>query len=224
MSGTSIHLLLVDDHPLVLEGIGAHLGLAADLEVTATAGTASEALDFLAPLPPDAIDVAVIDLSLPDLPGLELIARLRRLRPRMGIVVLTMHEDEGYVLRALSLGARGYVLKDQSADDLASAIRAVHAGHSCFSPRITGYLVNRVATGGCQPRPERLTEREEQVLRMIAGGQTNRDVAAELFLSVRTVETYRERLMKKLDLHSIADLTRYAVARGLVDTSLATQE
>ncbi len=220
MVSSAIRLLLVDDHPTVLQGIVRSLEQDGDFFIAAVASTGAQALAAVGP----AVDVAVVDLGLPDLPGLDLIARLLEAQPELGIVVLTMHDDEGYVLRAVEIGARAYVLKEQPAADLADAIRAVHAGDSYFSPRLTDYIVARLAHSGSAPVLPNLTGRENQVLRMIAVGRASRSIAEDLCLSVRTVQTYRERLMKKLDLHSIADLTRYAVAHGLVGAATTAEE
>lgn len=211
-----IRLLLVDDHPIVLDGLKSHLSTHSDLAVVGEATDGEQALRAARRLSPD---VVLLDISMPRLNGLEFMERLRLELPATRIIVLTMHDNPEYIRRMVRLGARGYLLKDTSPAELIRAIKAVHAGEVYFSSVVSRVVVETAVEGGFQseePRAHRLTQREDEVLALIAEGLSNKEIAVRLRLGVRTIETHRERIMRKLNLHSVAGLTRYAIARGLV--------
>lgn len=217
MTGAPVRVLVVDDHAIVREGLRNVLSATEGFAVVGEAGTGADALALAEAQRPD---VVLLDLTMPGMSGLAVAAELRRRVPDARILVLSMHEQDEYVLAAVRGGAHGYVLKDTDPAELRAAIRAVRAGDGYFSPAVAGRLSaavrHEVATEAPHPRLERLTPREREVLALVAAGNTNRAIAAHLGISPRTVESHRESLMKKLSLRSIADLTRFAVQAGLV--------
>jgi DNA-binding NarL/FixJ family response regulator len=164
-------------------------------------------------------DVAVLDISMPGMDGLEVISKLQAELPDMPILVLTMHEEEQYVVRSLSAGAKGYITKRSAPEDLVVAIRKVREGGRHLSSEVAELLAERMARTGTgeRPRMETLSNREIQVLKALAMGKTNREVAEAYSLSVKTVDTYRFRLLKKLNLRNNAELSRFAIRNGLID-------
>ena len=205
-----VRILLAEDHMIVRQGLRALLEQAG-MVVIAEASDGHEALRRAHEHPPD---VAVLDIAMPHLNGLETARRLRETVPQTKIVLLTMHTEEPYVLEALQAGTVGYVLKTQAAGDLVQAIRDVLQGAVYLSPRVTNTVVQAYLTGASLP-PDPLTTREREVLQRIAEGQTTKEIAAHLGLSVKTVESHRVNLMRKLDIHETATLVRYAIRRGL---------
>jgi len=186
----------------------------ADFEVIGEAASGSEALALTLELQPD---VVVLDISMPGVTGLEVAGRLRASSPDTRILILSMHDQAEYVLESVRAGAHGYLLKDTAATELREAIRAVCQGGSYFSPPVASRLTAAVRgdqTG--QPGLDQLTAREREVLLGIAQGRTNKEIAGELGISHRTVETHRESLMRKLQLRTVAELTRFAIGTGLV--------
>jgi DNA-binding NarL/FixJ family response regulator len=165
-------------------------------------------------------DVVVLDIAMPNLNGIEAAQRINALLPHAAIVILSMHADEGYVLRALKAGAKGYVLKDSAENVLLDAIQAVSAGKAFFSPEISNILVEdyvrEMRRRGAEDSYELLTPREREILQMLAGGKSNKDIATLLNLSLYTVETHRRNLQDKLNLHSVAELILYAVRKGII--------
>jgi DNA-binding NarL/FixJ family response regulator len=210
-------ILLADDHAILRSGLRLLLGREPDLTVAGEAGDGRAALEWLAR---EAADVAVMDVGMPGLNGIEATAQIARLYPRMAVIMLSMHGDETYVLRCLRAGARGYILKEAAEQELIAAIRAVTAGKSYFSPKVKRLLqqehVARLRRSGAEDSYELLTGREREILQLIAEGNSNKDVATRLFLSVLTVETHRKNMLEKLKLHGAADLILYAVRKGLV--------
>jgi len=217
VSGAPVRVLVVDDHAVVREGLRHVLSATEGFAVVGEAGTGADALALAEVQRPD---VVLLDLTMPGMSGLAVAAELRRRVPDARILVLSMHEQDEYVLAAVRGGADGYVLKDTGPAELRAAIRAVYAGDGYFSPAVAGRLSaavrGEVATEAPHQRLERLTPREREVLTLVAAGKTNRAIAAHLGLSPRTVESHRESLMKRLSLRSVADLTRFAVQAGLV--------
>ena len=217
MSGAPVRVLVVDDHAVVREGLRHVLSASEGFAVVGEAGTGADALALAQAQRPD---VVLLDLTMPGMSGLAVAAELRRRVPDARILVLSMHEQDEYVLAAVRGGAHGYVLKDTGPAELRAAIRAVYEGDGFFSPAVAGRLSaavrHEVVTEAPHQRLERLTPREREVLALVAAGNTNRAIAAHLGISPRTVESHRESLMKKLSLRSIADLTRFAVQAGLV--------
>jgi DNA-binding NarL/FixJ family response regulator len=205
-------ILLVDDHVMIRDGLKALLNTQSDMEVVGEAGNGLEAFEQAKSLRPD---VVVMDISMPGLNGAGATTRLKEVFPEIKVLVLSAFEDDIYVHQLMTLGASGYVLKRSAADDLARAIRAVANGGTYLDPHIAGRLVNQVT--GREPNGKNgaiLSEREASVLRLIAQGHTNKEIATLLCLSVKTVETYKTRFRDKLDLHSRADIVRYAIAQG----------
>jgi DNA-binding NarL/FixJ family response regulator len=165
-------------------------------------------------------DVAVVDIAMPNLSGIEAAQRINATLPQIAIVILSMHSDEGYVLRALKAGAKGYLLKDSAEGDLIEAIKAVHQGRTFFSTEITKMLVadyvHEIRTRGAGDSYDLLTSREREILQLLAERKSNKEIAASLNLSPYTVETHRRNLQEKLNLHSLAELILYAVRKGVI--------
>ncbi len=215
-----IRLLLVDDHPIVLEGIKSHLSAQKEFEVAGDAGTGREAIVKARQLQPDVI---LMDISMPDMNGIEAMNSLRRQVPKAKVLVLTMHENREYIHQMVRLGARGYLLKDTSPTELVRAINLVHAGGVFFSPGASRVLLDEVLnpkeSKALPPPPGTLSDREREVLVQIAEGYGNKAIASRLGIGVRTIETHRERIMRKLGIHSIAGLTKYAIAHEMIRLS-----
>jgi two-component system nitrate/nitrite response regulator NarL len=209
-----IKLLLVDDHPIVLDGIKSHLCAQPEFEVVGDAANGQEALRKAKLTLPDVI---LMDISMPHMNGLEAMTSLRRQVPNAKILVLTMHDSREYIAQVVRSGARGYLLKDSAPAELVAAIKAVHGGEVHFSPSVSKVLIEEMADGRRPSGPEQqpLTDREREVLSLIAEGLLNKQIADRLGIGVRTIETHRERIMRKLDIHTVAGLTKYAIARGM---------
>ena len=218
MSDAKIRILLADDHALVREGIRRVLEEDPEFAVVAEAADGEEAVSLAREHRPD---VAVVDITMPNASGFEVTARLQSDVPTTRVLILSMHDDTQYVMRAVRAGARGYLLKDEAGpSQLREAVRAVHSGSSFFTSAVTARLAEglRGDEGEKQgPGVEVLTARELDVLKGIAAGQSNKQIAAELGISRRTVESHRESLMRKLDIRTVAVLTRFALDAGLLD-------
>lgn len=217
MSSGPIRVVVADDHAVVREGVRRVLDDDPDFTVVGEASTGTEALDIIEASRPD---VVLLDLGLPDMSGLEVAQRLRRTDPRPGILVLSMHDDSEYVLRAVRSGVDGYLLKDEAEPAmLRTAVRVVHGGDSYFSTTAAAVLAGALEPASSEPTDPlaSLTDRELEVLRLVASGRSNKEMASELGISRRTVETHRENLMRKVEIRSIAGLTRLALERGLLD-------
>jgi len=212
-----IRVLLADDHAILRAGLRLLLEREPDFVVVAEAGDGRAAVESLAREP---ADVAVMDVGMPGLNGIEATAQMARQYPKTAVIMLSMHSDETYVLRCLRAGARGYILKESAEHELIAAMRAVVAGKSYFSPKVKRLLradhVARLERSGSVDRFELLTSREREILQLIAEGNSNKEIAARLFLSVYTVETHRKNILEKLKLHGPADLILYAVRKGMV--------
>jgi DNA-binding NarL/FixJ family response regulator len=211
-----IRVLVADDHMVVRSGIRHVLESEADFEVVGEAATGSEAITLASDLRPD---VVVLDISMPDLSGLEVAARLRG-SSTTRVLILSMHNNAEYVLESVRAGAHGYLLKDTAATELRTAVRAVCRGESYFSPPVASRLTAAVRGEheAQQSGLDQLTGREREVLLGIVRGQTNKEIAAELGISHRTVETHRESLMRKLQIRTVAELTRFAISAGIVQS------
>lgn len=220
MNDMRVRVMLVDDHALVREGIRHVLTATPGVEVVAEAGDATEALRLLRETRPD---VVVQDLSLPGASGLDLTTQIKALMPTVKVLILSVHDHQEYVLGAVRAGAQGYLRKDTSPAELRAALQAVARGESYFSPPVARHLTAAVRGDGDGEDPAgrlaRLTPREREVLAGIAAGETSRAIAGRLGLSPRTVETYRESLARKLDIKTVAALTRFALEAGLVRSS-----
>lgn len=211
-----IRVLVADDHTLMRDGIRALVATAMDMEVVAEAADGREAVEQARTTQPDVI---LLDIAMPGLGGLESVPILRHQVPHARILILTQYEQPEYVRRFLQLGVNGYVLKKAAGAELLSAIRAVHRGGLVVDPAVAGDVL-----GGASPTDavatddpyESLTEREHQVLKLVAEGRSNKDVASFLDISVKTAMTHREHVMKKLGLHNRTDLTRFAIRRGII--------
>jgi DNA-binding NarL/FixJ family response regulator len=217
MTTSPIRVMIVDDHPLVREGIRSIVAAEDGFEIVAEAGSGEEAVEAAGQLQPD---VVILDLSMPGEGGLSAVARLREVAPAARSLVLSVHDHPEYVLEAVRAGAQGYIRKDTSPAELRQAIRTVHRGEAFFSSPVARQLsaaVRQETLRGEQgEKLERLTDRERQVLAGIAAGSTSKIIARQLGLSPRTVEAYRENLMRKLAIRTVAGLTRFAVESGLV--------
>jgi DNA-binding NarL/FixJ family response regulator len=207
-----IRVALADDHPVVLAGVKALLQSAAEVTLVGEATNGAEALHLICELKPD---VAVIDLSLPDMSGLDLATRLVEACPEVRIIALTVHEDRAYVQPLIQAGARGYLLKRSAADDLVRAIRAVAAGGVYLDPAVAAKALADVKDGERElVTEEDLSPRERDVLRLTALGYSNKEIAIRLDVSVKTVETYKARASEKIGLRTRADIVRFAATKG----------
>jgi len=212
-----IRILLADDHNVMRRGLRLLLESQPEFTVVAEAADGRQALEQAQATDPD---VVVLDIAMPNLSGIEAAQQMIAARPGIAVVILSMHSDEGYVLRALKAGAKGYLLKDSAEGDLIDAIKAVRQGKTFFSPEISRMLVEdyvrEIRTRGVEDSYELLTAREREILQLIAEGKSNKDVAARLNLSLYTVETHRRNLQDKLNLHSLAELILYAVRKRVI--------
>jgi DNA-binding NarL/FixJ family response regulator len=215
MTARPIRVLVADDHMVVRSGIRHVLESEAGFEVVGEAASGAEALSLAAALRPD---VVVLDISMPDESGLQVAARLRAESDGPRVLILSMHDNAEYVLESVRAGAHGYLLKDTAATELRSAIRAICRGESYFSPPVASRLSAAVRgeREGQAAVLDHLTTREREVLQGIAQGRTNKEIATELGISHRTVETHRESLMNKLEIRTVAELTRFALGAGIV--------
>ena len=212
-----IRILIADDHTILRQGLRRILNQAPDFEVVAEASSGTEAIEQASKLKPD---IAIMDIAMKELNGIEATRQLVKISPKTAVLVLSMYDDEPYVIRATKAGARGYLLKDSVEDDLLLAVRTVHSGQSYFSPLIAKILLEGYTRGlngkDVEDRFELLTTRERQIYQLLAEGKSNKELAYMLSLSVHTVETHRIRVMEKMDVHSAAELVLSAVRRGLV--------
>jgi two-component system, NarL family, response regulator NreC len=213
----AIRILLADDHGIVRRGLRLFLEHQSGFEVCGEAKDGQEAVRLASELEPD---VAVMDIAMPIWNGIDAAAQIVKKLPGTGIIILSMHSDESYVLRALNAGAKGYLLKDSAEADLVQAIQDVAEGRPFFSPAISGILaeeyVQQLAKRNLEDSYGLLTEREKQTLQLIAEGKSNKEVAGILELSPYTVETHRTNLMQKLNLHSTAEIVLYAVRKKII--------
>jgi two-component system, NarL family, invasion response regulator UvrY len=212
-----IRVLLADDHSIVRAGLRRIVEESDDMEVVAEAADGREAINKIRELKPD---VAVIDLSMPQIDGLEVINQLHPEFPDMPIIVLTMHAENQYVVRAIESGAMGYITKQSAPEQLVQAIRKVHGGSRYLTEDAIESLALRVARGSLaeQSPLDSLSTRELQVLRRLALGNTSREIASNYNISIKTVDTYRFRLLKKLNLRNNAEISRFAMQNGLIET------
>lgn len=214
LAGLPIRLLLADDHPVVRQGLVACLARHPNLEIVGEAADGQAALGKARALVPD---VLLTDIDMPLMTGLDLAEAVRAELPQIKILLLSAHSSPEWVLRCAQSGANGYISKEASPDEFVQAIETVHGGQSFFSANAARVALNRLVLGsGSGPDLSALSAREREVLTHIAEGLCNKEIAACLNIGTRTVETHRERLMRKLDIHSIAGLTKFAVANGLI--------
>jgi len=208
----STRVLLADDHEIFVEGLRSLLNKEPQLEVVGAVTDGSQAVRQVLELEPD---VVIMDLSMPDMSGIEATQLIKTERPEVKILCLSMHSDKGFVMGALDAGASGYVLKDGAKRELLEAIRAVTADQVYLSPCVARMVVEAAKSNGATPALGLLTERERQVLKLLAQGSTSKAIADRLHLSVKTVGTHRNHIMEKLNIHSIAELTKFAIREGL---------
>jgi two-component system, NarL family, response regulator NreC len=210
-------ILLADDHKLMRSGLKALIEQQPDLTVVGEADDGRQAVALAATLKPDLL---VMDIGMPNLNGIEAARQITQANPATAIVILSMHSDESYVLRALKAGAKGYLLKDSAESDLIRAVHAVADGKSFFSPAVSKVLlddyVRKLQRSGSEDAYDLLTPREREILQLIAEGKSNKDVANFLNLSVYTVETHRSNIMEKLNLRGVPELILYAVRKGII--------
>lgn len=211
-----IKVFLADDHKILRESLVILLSQKENIQVVGEAGDGQEAYRKITELKPD---VAVLDISIPRLNGLDLAVRLKNELPEVRTVILTMHKTEEYVTKALCSGVRGYVLKDNALEELIECIETVSAGKMFLSQDVTGFVVDGFLSGvrdaGLQT--EGISSREREILQLLAEGRSNKDISEELNLSVKTVETHRANIMRKLGLRNLADLVLYAVRNHIIE-------
>ena len=212
-----IRILLADDHNVMRAGLKLLLESHSGFKVVSEASDGHQAVEKAIAARPD---VAVLDIAMPNLSGIEAAQRVSAQLPQTAIIILSMHSDEGYVLRALKAGARGYLLKDSAESDLIHAIKVVSDGKAFFSPEISRVLaedyVREINVRGAEDSYDLLTPREREILQFLVEGRSNKDIAGQLNLSLYTVETHRKNLQTKLNLHSFPELILYAVRKGII--------
>jgi DNA-binding NarL/FixJ family response regulator len=211
-----IRVLIADDHKIMLAGLRSLLEKQSDIEVVAEAENGRKAVQMAQETKPD---IVVMDVSMPDLNGIEATTQIIESVPETRVVALSMHSDKRFVVGMLRAGASGYLLKDCASQELANAIHQVAGGKKYLSPEITGVVIDDYLVGGSSEEgvtaAAQLSAREREVLQLIAEGWSTKQIATHLYVSVKTIETHRRQIMKKLDLHNIADLTKYAIREGL---------
>ena len=213
-----IRILLADDHTILRAGLRMMLNAQPDMEVVGEAQDGRQAISEAQRLQPD---VVLMDITMPDMNGIDATRQIKRMLPETKVLVLTMHENDEYVFQALRAGAAGYMLKEAADTDLISALRVIQSGQVYLSPMaqsvMVGDYLQRVRTGEEKDSYSSLTEREREILKLVAEGFTNNQIAEKLVISPKTVDTHRTHVMDKLNLHSRAELVKYAMRRGLLE-------
>lgn len=209
-----INLLLVDDHQMVRNGLKMLLNSEKNLNVVAEASNGVEAIDFLKENYKN-IDVVIMDITMPELNGIDTTEIIMKLHPNLKVLALTMHSEETYILKMLKVGARGYVLKDTDKETLVKAVNTVAEGEKYYCAEISTKLINTLIHGKEKVKTE-LSDREKQILALVASGKTNKEISKEVNLSARTVETHRYKITKKLKLKNTAELIKYAIKKELI--------
>ena len=212
----TVRVLIADDHKIMLAGLRSLLEKQSDIEVVGEAENGRKAVQLAQEKKPD---VVVMDVSMPDLNGIEATTQILENLPKTRVIALSMHSDKRFVMGMLRAGAAGYLLKDCASQELANAIAQVAGGKKYLSPEITGVVIDDFLQGSVLEEDETvasvLSAREREVLQLIAEGWSTKQIASHLYVSIKTIETHRRQIMKKLDLHTIADLTKYAIREGL---------
>jgi two-component system, NarL family, response regulator NreC len=212
-----IRVLIADDHGIVRKGLRLQLEQNDAFEVVGEASEGREAVRLAEELAPD---VVIMDIAMPNLNGIQATAQLVRKNPQLGVIILSMYSDEAYLMRTLAAGAKGYLLKESADADLDQAVQTVAQGKPFFSPAIANTLLEdymrQLQQRGLQDSYDLLTEREKEILQLLAEGKTNKKIADMLGLSTNTIETHRTRIMQKLDLHSSAEIVLYAVRKRII--------
>lgn len=210
----TIRALVVDDHRIVLRGIEEILLKTPDIRVKGDASTGQEALERIAH---DEFDIVLLDISLPDRNGLEVLRLIKERKPYLPVLILSMHPEEQYAIRALRAGAAGYLTKESALEELIDAIRRVAQGRKYISTALGEKLAFELESGTPRPLHEQLSDREYQVMRMIGAGKRNHEIAAKLFVSPKTVTTYKSRIFQKTGMRTVAEIVRYILENGLSD-------
>ncbi len=213
---SKIKVLLVEDHTIVRKGLRSLLDAEPEIEVVGEAEDGRQAVERVKQLTPD---VVLMDITMPVLNGLEATRQIKKTHPNTRVLILTVHSTEEYIFQILRAGASGYLVKQAAVPELISAIQAVYRGDSYLSPAVSRILVeeySRTAEATTMDHFDKLTGRERQVLQLVAEGRSSRDIAHLLGISIKTVEAHRAHIMEKLDLHTAADLTRYAIRKGVI--------
>jgi RNA polymerase sigma factor (sigma-70 family) len=212
-----VRILIADDHGIVRKGLRLQLEQHEEFQVVGEASDGREAVRLAEELSPDVI---IMDIAMPNLNGIQATTQLVKKNPKLGVIMLSMHSDESYLTRTLTAGAKGYLLKDSADQDLYRAVQSVSEGKPFFSPTIAKTLLEdymrQLQQRGLQDSYDLLTDREKEILQLLAEGKSNKEVASQLNLSPSTVETHRTRIMQKLDLHSSADIVLYAVRKKII--------
>ena len=209
-----IRILVADDHPVVRKGLHSCLARQEQLRIVGEAADGNEALAKALELKPD---VVLMDISMPGQDGMAVTAALRKEAPEIKVLILSVHGNKEYLFRIVQAGAHGYVSKGAPPEELLRAIETVHGGHTFFAPEVAQAALSQFVSNGGKAEPfGQLTSREREVLTLIAEGQSNKEIANNLGIGVRTIETHRERIMRRLDIHSVAGLTKFAIVNGLV--------
>jgi len=209
-----IKILVADDHPVVRKGLQLCLARQERLKIMGEAADGDEAVLKTKELRPD---VLLLDISMPKMNGLAVTEMLRKEVPETKILILSVHNNKEYILRVIQAGAHGYISKEASPEELLEALETVHSGAAFFSPEIAQAALNQLVTNGGKKEPfAELTVREREVLVLIAEGKSNKEIASALDVGVRTIETHRERIMRRLNIHSVAGLTKFAIANGMI--------
>ena len=216
MEGNMVYSVLVaDDHDIIREGIKNILRKQPDFEVVDEAQDGEEVLEKLAKLKPD---ILLLDLTMPKKSGLEILDQIQRISKKTKVLIISVHKADAYVMRALKSGVKGYLNKENAADDLLPALRKITSGQVYLSAEVSSYLLAKAAKGPEEiARENILSERETEVLRLVAEGKTAKEIADSLFISDRTVENYKNNILKKLGLHKTSDLIKYAIKNKIVD-------
>jgi two-component system nitrate/nitrite response regulator NarL len=214
VSAKKIKILVADDHPVVRKGLQSCLARQDRLKIVGEASDGDEALKKTRELSPD---VVLMDISMPGMNGLAVTEVLRKDHPDVKVLVLSVHNNRDYIFRIIQAGAHGFISKEAPPDELLRAIESVYSGEPFFSPEIAKAALNQLVSSGGKKDPfAQLTSREREVLVLIAEGQSNKEIANRLGIGVRTIETHRERIMRRLDIHSVAGLTKFAIANGMI--------
>jgi len=210
-------ILIADDHGIVRKGLRLQLEQNSDFEVVGEATEGREAIRMAEELLPD---IVIMDIAMPNLNGIQATAQVVKKNPQIGVIILSMYSDETYLTRTLAAGAKGYLLKESADKDLDNAVRAVAQGQPFFSPAIANTLledyIRRLQERGLEDSYDLLTDREKEILQLLAEGKSNKEIASMLNLSINTVETHRTRIMQKLNLHSSAEIVLYAVRKRII--------
>jgi two-component system, NarL family, invasion response regulator UvrY len=207
-----IRILIADDHGIFLEGLKQVIEKTANMTV---AGEAADGQEVLSKIRNNEYDMLVLDISMPGRSGLDILKEIKSIRPRLPVLILSMHPEEQYAMRSLKSGASGYLTKGSSSQELVTALQKIASGKKYVSPVIAELLASRLGAHDGPPH-ERLSDREYQVMRMIAAGATPKEIAGELMVGIKTVNTYRVRILEKMDMKCNADLTRYTIQRDLI--------